>query len=188
LFLFLFLFLCCVFVFSQTKAKRDLRYASTISFERRAREWDEESLTQEKLLAEDQRAQDVENRPKTYVCVCCYLYICLPLCLSISFYFVYLFICYHHHYHFPVSFVFPVSHGSLLPCCPVALLPCCPVALLPCRYKEFAVPMQSTYDKIVENSLGLLRGMSLDERAAQLREQFKAKEVSARVHVCCLCV
>jgi hypothetical protein len=171
LFLFLFLFLCCVFVFSQTKAKRDLRYASTISFERRAREWDEESLTQEKLLAEDQRAQDVENRPKTYVCY--YLYICLPVYLSVSFYFVYLFICYHHHCHFPVS------HGSLLPCCPVALLPC--------RYKEFAVPMQSTYDKIVENSLGLLRGMSLDERAAQLREQFKAKEVSACVCACVCC-
>jgi hypothetical protein len=44
-----------------------LRYASTISYERRAREWDREQLTQEKLLAADQSKQDEENRPLTYV-------------------------------------------------------------------------------------------------------------------------
>ena len=38
--------------------------------------------------------------------------------------------------------------------------------------------MQGTYDKIVENSLSLLRGLSLDERASQLREQYKSREVS----------
>jgi hypothetical protein len=51
---------------TQTKKDRDLRYASTISYERRAREWDAEQLTQEKVLAADQRKQDEENRPKTY--------------------------------------------------------------------------------------------------------------------------
>lgn len=39
--------------------------------------------------------------------------------------------------------------------------------------------MQSTYDQIVTNSLSLLRGMSLDERASKLRDQHKAKEVSS---------
>lgn len=38
-----------------------------MSYERRAREWDTEQLTQEKLLAADARKQDEENRPKTYV-------------------------------------------------------------------------------------------------------------------------
>jgi hypothetical protein len=52
---------------AQTTKARDLRYASTISYERRAREWDREQLTQEKLLAADQSKQDEENRPLTYV-------------------------------------------------------------------------------------------------------------------------
>jgi hypothetical protein len=38
-------------------------------------------------------------------------------------------------------------------------------------------PLQGTYDKIVSNTLNLLRGMSLDERASRLREQYKAREV-----------
>ena len=46
------------------------------------------------------------------------------------------------------------------------------------RYLEYAGPVQSTYDQIVTNSLSLLRGMSLDERASKLRDQFKAKEVN----------
>jgi hypothetical protein len=90
-------------IVAQTAAQRDLGYASTISFERRARVWDTEALTQEKLLANDQRAQDQDNRPKTYL--------------------------------------------------------------------EYAAPVQSTYDKIVGNSLQLLRGVTLDERARRLREQ-----------------
>lgn len=43
--------------------------------------------------------------------------------------------------------------------------------------------MQSTYDKIVENSLALLRGFTLDERASKLRDQSKAREVSAIVTI-----
>jgi len=99
-------------IVSQTTAGRDLNYASTINFERRARTWDSEQLTQEKLLANDQRKQDEENRPKTYL--------------------------------------------------------------------EYAGPVQSTYDKIVDNSLQLLRGVTLDERARRLREQYKAREVKKR--------
>lgn len=45
------------------------------------------------------------------------------------------------------------------------------------RYLEYAGPVQSTYDTIVGNSLSLLRGMSLDERASKLRDQFKSREV-----------
>lgn len=40
--------------------------------------------------------------------------------------------------------------------------------------------MQSTYDTIVTNSLSLLRGMSLDERASKLREQFQVREVKKK--------
>ena len=50
----------------QALAHRGEAYASTISYERRARQWDLEQLTAEKLLREDQRKQDEENRPKTY--------------------------------------------------------------------------------------------------------------------------
>jgi hypothetical protein len=45
------------------------------------------------------------------------------------------------------------------------------------RYTEYAGPVQDTYDTIVTNSLSLLRGMSLDERASKLRDQFKSREV-----------
>lgn len=45
------------------------------------------------------------------------------------------------------------------------------------RYLEYAGPVQSTYDQIVTNSLSLLRGMSLDERASKLRDQHNSKEV-----------
>jgi hypothetical protein len=44
---------------------------------------------------------------------------------------------------------------------------------------EYAGPVQSTYDTIVHNSLSLLRGMSLDERASKLRDQYKTREVTA---------
>jgi hypothetical protein len=43
---------------------------------------------------------------------------------------------------------------------------------------EYAGPVQSTYDTIVNNSLSLLRGMSLDERASKLRDQYKTREVT----------
>jgi len=99
-------------IVSKTTAGRDLKYASTVSYEKRARERDMETLTLEKMLAEDARKQDEENRPKTYL--------------------------------------------------------------------EYAGPVQSTYDQIVTNSLSLLRGMSLDERASKLRDQFKAKEVKKK--------
>ena len=64
-------------LYLQTTQARDLRYASTVSFERRQRDRDTEQLTQEKLLAADQRKQDEENRPRTYV-----LYsVCMALCV-----------------------------------------------------------------------------------------------------------
>jgi len=99
-------------IVAATQTGRDLKYASTVSYERHAREWDVEQLLQEKLLAEDARKQDEENKPKTYL--------------------------------------------------------------------EYGGPVQSTYDRVVHNSLDLLRGMTLDERARRLREQAKAKEVKKR--------
>jgi hypothetical protein len=47
------------------------------------------------------------------------------------------------------------------------------------HYHHYVIlgPLQGTYDKIVSNTLNLLRGMSLDERASRLREQYKAREV-----------
>jgi hypothetical protein len=44
--------------------------------------------------------------------------------------------------------------------------------------------VQSTYDTIVHNSLSLLRGMSLDERASKLRDQYKTREVTAFLWRC----
>ena len=61
----------------QTTAGRDLKYASTVSYEKRARERDMETLTLEKMLAEDARTQDEENRPKTYGCLLSLLVCCL---------------------------------------------------------------------------------------------------------------
>jgi hypothetical protein len=49
---------------------------------------------------------------------------------------------------------------------------------------EYAGPVQSTYDTIVNNSLSLLRGMSLDERASKLRDQYKTREVNTFLWRC----
>lgn len=78
----IFAYIVCPCINVQTKKARDLRYASTVSYERRAREWDTEQLTQEKLLAADARAQDEENKPKT--CVHCWFSFCLmPVCMHV---------------------------------------------------------------------------------------------------------
>lgn len=37
--------------------------------------------------------------------------------------------------------------------------------------------MQDTFDAVVANTHALLRGMTLDERAARLRKQYENKEV-----------
>lgn len=47
------------------------------------------------------------------------------------------------------------------------------------RYEEYALPVQRTFDKVVHNTLQSLRGMSLDERARRIREQFTTKQVSS---------
>lgn len=44
-------------------------------------------------------------------------------------------------------------------------------------YEEYAKPVQFTYDNIVSNNLETLRGFTLDERAARIRDQYKQKEV-----------
>lgn len=41
--------------------------------------------------------------------------------------------------------------------------------------------MQDTYDKVVANTLSLLRGFTLDERTARMREQQQSKETKAKV-------
>lgn len=51
----------------------------------------------------------------------------------------------------------------------------------PKEYQEYSGPVQDTYDKVVANTLSLLRGFTLDERTARLREQDKAKEVKQKV-------
>ncbi len=47
--------------------------------------------------------------------------------------------------------------------------------------------MQDTYDKVVSNTLQLLRGVSLDERASKLNEQFKRTEVEYLVITTGIC-
>ena len=46
------------------------------------------------------------------------------------------------------------------------------------RYEEYAIPMQRAFDTVVDTKLDLLRGFTLDERAARLREQDRNKQVS----------
>jgi hypothetical protein len=47
--------------------------------------------------------------------------------------------------------------------------------------------VQDTYDKVVSNTLQLLRGVSLDERASKLNEQFKRTEVEYLVITTGIC-
>lgn len=44
-------------------------------------------------------------------------------------------------------------------------------------YEEYAGPVQDTFDNIVANSLQLLRGATLEERASRVKEHFKVAEV-----------
>lgn len=46
----------------------------------------------------------------------------------------------------------------------------------PKTYEDYATPVQNTYDNIVGNTLGILRGFTLEERASKLHDQFKKTE------------
>jgi hypothetical protein len=46
------------------------------------------------------------------------------------------------------------------------------------RYETYAQPFQQGYDNIVQSSLGLLRGFTLDDRATDLRDQYRTLMVS----------
>lgn len=48
----------------------------------------------------------------------------------------------------------------------------------PKEYTEYAGPVQDTYDTVVNNTLALLRGFTLDERTNRLRTQQQKTEVS----------
>ena len=48
----------------------------------------------------------------------------------------------------------------------------------PKTYEEYATAFQSTFDKVIGNQLQTLRGMSLDERAKRIREQYASRMVS----------
>jgi len=50
----------------------------------------------------------------------------------------------------------------------------------PKTYEEYALPVQRTFDKVVHNTLQSLRGMSLDERARRIREQFTTKQAKKK--------
>ena len=45
-------------------------------------------------------------------------------------------------------------------------------------YEYYAGPVQATFDDVIANSLSLLRGFTLDERANRIKEHFKVTDVS----------
>ena len=47
-------------------------------------------------------------------------------------------------------------------------------------YEEYSDPVIETYDNVVSNTLSLLRGWTMDERARLVRSVFKEKDVSLR--------
>jgi len=185
-------------IVAATQTGRDLKYASTVSYERHAREWDVEQLLQEKLLAEDARKQDEENKPKTYgTSVLCPLptattttatttiplpLLCHPPIVHYRYFTCSIFQCSICHLPFIFyQFITPFLNLTTFPPEPLnTLTPSPPYHPHPRRYLEYGGPVQSTYDRVVHNSLDLLRGMTLDERARRLREQAKAKEVKKR--------
>ncbi|KAJ1440875.1 hypothetical protein B484DRAFT_131217 [Ochromonadaceae sp. CCMP2298] len=191
-------------IVAATQTGRDLKYASTVSYERHAREWDVEQLLQEKLLAEDARKQDEENKPKTYgTSVLCPLptattttatttiplpLLCHPPIVHYRYFTCSIFQCSICHLPFIFyQFITPFLNLTTFPPEPLnTLTPSPPYHPHPRRYLEYGGPVQSTYDRVVHNSLDLLRGMTLDERARRLREQAKAKEVRNTVDRQCM--
>ncbi len=47
-----------------------------------------------------------------------------------------------------------------------------------CRYEQYASPVQRVFDTAISSTLSTLRGLTLDERAKRLREQFRNKQVT----------
>ena len=48
-------------------------------------------------------------------------------------------------------------------------------------YRDYARPVQQAYSNVVANTLSLLRGWSMDEKAKNIREKTKKKEKKALI-------
>ena len=52
--------------------------------------------------------------------------------------------------------------------------------LLGSTYESYAKPVQTTYDSIVSGNMALLRGFTLEERAARVKKQYKDRAIAKR--------
>ena len=47
-------------------------------------------------------------------------------------------------------------------------------------YENYAAPVQETFDNVIATSLNLLRGATLEERAARIKDHFKVADVAMK--------
>ena len=51
------------------------------------------------------------------------------------------------------------------------------------RYETYAAPVQQTFDTVVAGTLSVLRGFTLEERAARIKDHFKVADVSCVIMI-----